>query len=106
MPPVVVGAIVSAAVTAGAYAIAGASMAAITTAFIATFVLTLATSILAPKPKMPTLGGMQSSMDERKQMIKQPAHSRRIIYGYSKVSGVILFIETANNNQDLYMVLT
>jgi hypothetical protein len=73
--------------------------------FVATFVLSLASSMLMPKPKMPTIGGIQSSMDERKQMIKQPAHPRRTIYGYSKVSGVILFIETASNNQDLYMVL-
>ena len=106
MPPVVVTAVISAAVTAGAYAITvGAITSAVVTMFVAIFVLSLATSMLMPKPKMPTLGGMQSSMDERKQMIKQPAHSRRIIYGYSKVSGVILFIETANNNQDLYMVL-
>ena len=106
MPPVVVTALVSAAVTAGAYAITvGAITSAVVTMFVATFVLSLASAMLMPKPKMPTIGGIQSSMDERKQMIKQPAHSRRLIYGYSKVSGVILFIETANNNQDLYMVL-
>ena len=71
MPPVVVTAIVSASVTAGAYFIAGATLSAVTTMFVATFVLSLATSLLMPKPKMPTLGGIQSSMDERKQMIKQ-----------------------------------
>ncbi len=105
MPPAVIGAVVSAAITAGAYYLASASVAAITTAFVATFIISLATSLLAPKPKMPTMSGFDQGMTERKQMIRQPAHTRRTIYGYSKVSGVILFIETANNNQDLYMVL-
>ena len=71
MPPVVVTALVSAAVTAGAYAITvGAITSAVVTMFVATFVLSLASAMLMPKPKMPTIGGIQSSMDERKQMIK------------------------------------
>ena len=101
MPPVV-GALVAAGISAGVAYLTGA---AVMSAFVTTFVLTLASSLLTPKPKMPTLGNLNSAMQERTQMVRQPAHPRRIIYGTSKVSGTLLFIETANNNQDLYLVL-
>ena len=101
MPPVVA-AVVAGAISAGvAYAI-GAS---VVTAFVTTFVLSLVSSMLTPKPKMPTMNTLDSSMGERTQNIREPAHTRRLIYGYSKVGGVLVFIETANNNQDLYMIL-
>lgn len=106
MPPVI-GAVVAGAISGGiAYAFAvKATFAVFAKAFLTTFVLTLAGSLLTPKPKMPTMGNLNNAMQERSQMIRQPAHTRRKIYGRSKVSGVLLFIETANNNQDLYMVL-
>ena len=101
MPPVV-GALVAAGISAGVAYLTGA---AIMAAFVTTFVLTLVSSLLTPKPKMPTLGNLNNAMQERTQMVRQPAHPRRIIYGTSKVSGTLLFIETANNNQDLYLIL-
>ena len=107
MPQAVVVSVVAGAAAVGAAyigavvtSVAVASYAAI---FAMAFVTTLVTALVLPK--LMDKPDINMGMQERKQMIKQPAHPRRTIYGTSKVSGVVLFIETANNDQDLYMVI-
>ena len=77
----------------------GAALGAFAVAFFTTLVTALVLPKLIGKPDI------NNGLNDRKQMIRAPAHPRRIIYGTSKVSGVILFMETKNNNQDLYMVI-
>ena len=43
---------------------------------------------------------------DRMSMVRQPITNRRIIYGYSKVSGPILYINTSgSNNEFLHLVI-
>ncbi len=107
MPQAVVVAVVAGAAAVGAAAIGavvtGVAVASYAAVFAMAFVTTLVTALVLPK--LMDKPDINMGMQERKQMIKQPAHPRRTIYGTSKVSGVVLFIETANNDQDLYMVI-
>ena len=105
-------ALIAGAISAGsAYAVAIATGAAITSAalwttFAISATLSLATSLLAPKPDLGLLQSQNDAVQDRKQMVRAPLSSRRIVYGRSKVSGTILFMETAGtDNNDLYMVI-
>jgi len=47
----------------------------------------------------------QSQLKNRSEMIKQPIIPRDTVYGETKKSGGILFMESTNNNQDLHMIV-
>ena len=69
---------------------------------------TAAISALSPTPEMPTFGGYGSFVSEarsRTQMIKQPAQPRRVVYGEVRVSGVLVFAETTNNDEFIHLVI-
>jgi hypothetical protein len=71
------------------------------------FVALTAASMAASKllaPKMPSFS--DSSLSERSQMVRSPIASRQIIYGTSKVSGVMVYISTTGSkNQYLHLVV-
>ena len=46
-----------------------------------------------------------SQLQKRSEMIKQPIVARETVYGETKKSGVILFMESTNNTKDLHIVL-
>ena len=108
MPQAVIGAIISGAVSAGvAWAVGTAVTAtALWTTFAISATLSLAGSLLAPKPDFGAIQAQNNSLQDRKQMIREPLSSRRIVYGRTKATGTILFIETAGtDNNDLYMII-
>ena len=50
-------------------------------------------------------GAYQAQLTERNTMVKQPLITRDTVYGLTKKSGGILFMESTNNNQDLHMIV-
>ena len=71
------------------------------------FIAVTAASMAASKllaPKMPSFA--DSSIAERSQMVRSPIASRQIIYGTSKVSGVLVYISTTGTkNEYLHLVI-
>ena len=68
-----------------------------------------ALTALSPVPEMPNLGGYGDYVSEassRTQMIKQPAHPRRVAYGKVRVSGVLSYISTTNSDSVLHLVIS
>ena len=106
MPPAIVAAAITTAVT-----VATASAAtAITTAFvIGTFVksavLNFAIQALAPKPSLPNIGAGGSFAQSHTVTSRQSNASRKIVYGETRVGGVIGFIKTAEDDARLGMTI-
>ena len=71
------------------------------------FTATIGASMAASKllaPKMPSFS--DSSLAERSQMVRSPIASRQIIYGRSKVSGVVVYLSTTGTkNEYLHIVV-
>ena len=57
--------------------------------------------VLAKKPK----ANYSAQLQSRTEMVKQPIIPRDTVYGETKKSGGILFMESTNNNQDLHIVV-
>jgi len=110
MPPVVVGAAVgAAATTAVAYYTTGLAVGAtIASTFATNFAISLGGSIalsaLSGKPSG-SFGAQGQGVLNRDQMVKQAITNRRVIYGTSKVSGPLVYMETTENNKYLHMVI-
>ncbi len=110
MPPVVVGAAIGAAAsTAIGYYVTGTIVAsAIASSFATSFAISLAGSValsaLSGKPSG-GFGAQGASVVNRDQMVKQAITNRRVIYGTSKVSGPLVFMETTENNKYLHLVI-
>jgi len=56
--------------------------------------------VMAKKP-----ASYSQQLKARTEMIKQPIVPRDTVYGETKKSGAILFMESSNNNQDLHMIV-
>lgn len=67
--------------------------------------LTATISTLTPKPKLPSFADFSSQSQNRTQLIKQPTVPRRIIYGETRVSGVLGFAETTDEDKYLHLVI-
>ena len=68
-----------------------------------------ALTALSPKPDMPDLSGygdFVSQAGNRTQMIKQPAQPRRVVYGTMRVSGVLTYISTTDDDKFLHMIIS
>lgn len=62
---------------------------------------------LAKKPKTPNLSSAFGSLAQSRQItVRQPAAPWQVIYGMTRVGGVISFIESANSDKDLRVVVT
>ena len=93
------------AAVALAPATGGSSLVLFAKAYAITAVATAALQTLTPKPKLPSFSDFTSQSQQRTQLIKQPTVPRRIIYGETRVSGVMGFAETTDNNQYLHIVV-
>lgn len=62
---------------------------------------------LAPRPRVQSLGNQNYTQQtsNRSLMIKQPITHRDTVYGTSKKSGAILFMESTNNNKEMHIVV-
>jgi len=90
------------AFAAGGFAVGGFSLAA-AIQFVAITAASMAASKLLA-PKMPSFA--DSSLAERSQMVRSPIASRQIIYGRSKVSGVVVYLSTTGSkNEYLHIVV-
>ena len=80
---------------------------AMTVAAVVQYIAITAASMAASKllaPKMPSFA--DSSLAERSQMVRSPIASRQIIYGRSKVSGVVVYLSTTGTkNEYLHIVV-
>ena len=65
--------------------------------------------LLSPKPKIPNSSTQQSAYDtqanSRSIMSKQPLTTRETVYGTSKKSGSIIFMDTTDNNKQLHLLV-
>ena len=66
-------------------------------------------SLLSPRPRIPNTSTQQTANENqlasRSVMTKQPITSRETVYGESKKSGAILFMDVTNNNSILHMIV-
>ena len=62
---------------------------------------------LAPRPRVQSLGNQNYTQQtsNRSLMIKQPITHRDTVYGTSKKSGAIIFMESTNNNKEMHIVV-
>lgn len=67
--------------------------------------LTATIQTLTPKPKLPSFADFSSQSQNRTQLIKQPTVPRRIIYGETRVSGVLGFAETTDEDKYLHLII-
>lgn len=68
-------------------------------AIVMTAITTVASYLFRPK------FGSTFGIDNRGRMIRQPLTSRKIVYGYQRVSGPIVFITSTNENKFLHLVI-
>jgi hypothetical protein len=93
MPPVIIGAAVSAGLGA---AIGGAAFG---TLFVQNLALGLVAKALAPKPPTP-------ERRDNTVTAREPASSRKIVYGRTRVGGTIVYLEsTGDDNKYLHLVI-
>jgi hypothetical protein len=95
---------ISAAVATGGLSIAWFSSTYFT-AIAITATAMAATQALSPVPKLPSFTDFIGELQGRTQMIKQPTVPRRVIYGQARVSGVLGYIESTNDDQNLHMII-
>jgi len=67
--------------------------------------LTSAASALAPKPELPSLADFTGDLQSRTRIIKNPVEPRRLVYGTTRLSGVMAFAESTDNDTNLHLVL-
>jgi hypothetical protein len=68
-----------------------------------------ALTALSPVPDIPTFGGYGEFVSEassRTQMIKQPAQPRRVVYGKVRVSGVLSYVTTTEDDSVLHLIIS
>ena len=94
MPPVIIGA----AVSAGVGAVLGGTF---TTLFVQNLALGLVAKALAPKPPSSSVQATDNT-----QYVRSPIASRKLVYGRTRVGGTIVYLETTgSDNKYLHLVL-
>ena len=87
-------------ITATIYAVSGNwAMAA------ATIAAAGASHALTPKPDLPSYADYAADAQNRTQMIKQPTHPRRFVYGKTRISGLLAHAESTDSDQKLHLVI-
>jgi len=108
MPQVIVPALV-AGVTAGSTftLAAGLTLGFSTSAFVSSLVLSAAASALAPKPKLPNIGGGgNGGVDQSKTVTaRQSNATRKLVYGEARIGGTFTFIESTDSDKYLHIVI-
>jgi len=108
MPQAVVPALL-AGVTAGSTftLTAGLTIGFSTTAFVSSLVLSAASQALAPKPKIPNIGGGgNGGIDQSKTVTaRQSNATRKLVYGETRTGGTFAFLESTDSDQYLHVVI-
>ena len=86
-------------------AAAGGTLMFAAKAYVISAAASAAIQSLSPKPKLPSFSDFASQSINRTQMIKQPTVARRMIYGETRVSGVLGFAESTENDKYLHLVI-
>ncbi len=86
-------------------AAAGGSLMFAAKAYVISAAASAAIQSLSPKPKLPSFSDFASQSQNRTQMIKQPTVARRMIYGETRVSGVLGFAESTDEDKYLHLVI-
>tara|TARA_X000001388_G_scaffold73163_1_gene64579 strand:- start:1603 stop:4536 length:2934 start_codon:yes stop_codon:yes gene_type:complete len=77
--------------------------------FLTGIAISIVGGLLAPKRRIPNSSTQQSAndsqMNSRTVMAKSPITSRETVYGESKKSGSIIFMEATNNNKFIHLVV-
>lgn len=95
------GAIAAGLVGAGVSATAAAAIGAFTVRLASALVLSFAAQALAPKPKLPKLGGGGLLANAR-----EPAAPQEYVYGQVRKGGVVTYLEsTGSDNRLLHMII-
>ncbi len=76
-----------------------------TATFVSTAVTVATTAVLSKALGAGKVDSYQAQLADRSTMVKQPLITRDTVYGETKKSGGILFMEATNNNQDLHMIV-
>ena len=103
MPQVVAAAVVAGVTAGSTFTIAaGLTLGFSTSAFVTSLVLSGAAQALAPKPKLPNLGGGGSGGVSGSRTItgRSSNDTRKLIYGQVRTGGNIFFMATAENAND------
>ncbi len=90
---------------AAVIAAAGGTMLFAAKAYVISAAASAAMQSLAPKPKLPSFADFSTQSVNRTQMIKQPTVPRRMVYGETRVSGVLGFAESTNDDKYLHLVI-
>ena len=101
-PATIVAAIAAVAL---APATGGSSLALFAKAYVITAASSAALQTFSPKPKLPSFSDFATETQNRTQMIKQPTVARRMIYGETRVSGVLGFAESTEDDKYLHLVI-
>ena len=83
----------------------GSSLAFFAKAYVVSAAATAAIQTFSPKPKLPSFSDFSTQSQNRTQMIKQPTVARRMIYGETRVSGVLGFAESTEDDKYLHLVI-
>lgn len=97
---------VTVAVIASPLLAAGTVLGAVAYASVIGFTSLVASSLTSPRgnggPSGTSVDMSQRNVDV---MVQEPTFARRIVYGWARVSGPIVFRETTNNNERLHIVV-
>ena len=96
--------VVGAAIATGGLSIAYMSATAFTYVAITAAVMA-ASQALTPIPKMPDYSNFTSEAQARTQVIKQPTVPRRVVYGKVRISGVLGYINSSDNQEFLRIII-
>jgi len=83
----------------------GSSLAFFAKAYVVSAAASAAIQTFSPKPKLPSFSDFSTQSQNRTQMIKQPTVARRMIYGETRVSGVLGFAESTDDDKYLHLVI-
>jgi len=101
-PEVLIQAAIMTAVTGGTGFLASLSKAA---QFAVYASVNAASMSLSPEPQLPDFSDFSTLSNQRTQMIKQPTFPRRAVYGETRVSGVLGYVESTVNDKFLHLVI-
>ena len=104
-----IGTIIGTAIIVGAVTITGGTIAIAWGSVAIGSAVVAGSMALAPKPRLRNGSLQQQAYQQqianRSLMIKQPVISRSTVYGTTKKSGGILFMDTSNNNKRLHIII-
>ena len=114
MPQAVIPAVFAGIAAGTTFSIAtGLAIGFSTTAFATSLVLSAASSALAPRPKIPNIGGGGNSgggsggggQPSKTVTGRQSNSTRKLVYGETRIGGTFAFLESTDSDQYLHLVI-